>query len=161
LPGGREPLKWRRATVDDERMIEGNIKALSIGNAAQATSSRVAGDFQASLDRTQGDRTGLGAVTRAAAMVGALGTGNGCACESVVAAAYPPDRASQSAGDVLATATPVVLQPAAVRPGDIIMRSEHMGVALSASRYIAASTTGVIEETWIPWNEVTGIRRPN
>ncbi|MGF1667056.1 MAG: hypothetical protein ACFCVC_12385 [Acidimicrobiia bacterium] len=141
-------------------MIEGNIKALSIGTPTQTTWSQVGGNFQASLDRTRGDRTGMGAVTRAAAMVGALGAGNGCACESVVAAAYPPDRA-QSAGNVLETATPVVLQPAAVRPGDIIMRSEHMGVALSASRYIAASTTGVIEETWIPWNEVTGIRRPS
>jgi hypothetical protein len=142
-------------------MIEGNIKALSIGTPTQTTWSQVGGDFQASLDRTRGDRTGMGAVTRAAAMVGALGAGNGCACESVVAAAYPPGRPSESAGDVIEAATPVVLQPAAVRPGDIIMRSEHMGVALSASRYIAASTAGVIEETWIPWNEVTGIRRPS
>jgi hypothetical protein len=142
-------------------MIEGNIKALSVGLTAQTTTSqRAAGDFQASLDRNTGDRAGVGAVARASAMVGRLGGDNGCGCAGLVSGALRPDQPAGDLGDVIDTATPVVLQPAAVRPGDIIMRSEHMGIALTASRYIAVSTAGIVEETWIPWNEVTGIRRP-
>jgi cell wall-associated NlpC family hydrolase len=141
-------------------MIEGDIRAVGVASSAKAPDTTTTADgFQASLERRVGD-TGMGAATRAAAMNGSLGTGPGCGCSNLVASAY---RSTSDGATIAEAATPVVLQPAAVRPGDIILQSggEHMGIAVSAARYVTVSTQGMVEETWIPWSEVSGIRRPS
>lgn len=140
-------------------MIEGDIRAVGVASAAKTNQPVTTADgFQASLDRRVAD-TGMGAATRAAAMNGSLGAGPGCGCANLVASAY---RSTSDGTAIAQAATPVVLQPSAVRPGDIILQNggEHMGVAVSAARYVTVSAQGMVEETWIPWNDVSGIRRP-